>query len=164
MLSSWARRAKAVPRGGARSMVTHAWAGPPQACLRVATSPLLLERRGIVGSAWFCMKLVCCSSLPLYAFQKAPFWLCFIISSSYFCNCDYSTGIHGNRSVAHVYVCIDVYFPPFWAYVGGINLSIRTANKLPQVYPLLVLERKLRRWLLIRSCYNADYISNMPGL
>jgi hypothetical protein len=46
-----------------------------------------------------------------------------------FCNCDYSTGIHGNRSVAHVYVCIDVYFPPFWAYVGGINLSIRTTNR-----------------------------------
>jgi hypothetical protein len=25
-------------------------------------------------------------------------------------------------------MCIDVYFPSFWAYVGGINLSITTAN------------------------------------
>jgi hypothetical protein len=28
----------------------------------------------------------------------------------------------------HMYMCIDVYFPPFWAYVSSINLSIRTAN------------------------------------
>jgi hypothetical protein len=27
-------------------------------------------------------------------------------------------------------VCIDVYFPPFWAYVGGINLSIMTGNNI----------------------------------
>jgi hypothetical protein len=44
----------------------------------------------------------------------------------------------------HMYVCIDVYFPPFWSYVGGINLSIRTTNKLLQAYSLLVLEQKLR--------------------
>jgi hypothetical protein len=27
-------------------------------------------------------------------------------------------------------VCIDVYFPPFWAYVGSINLLITTANNI----------------------------------
>jgi hypothetical protein len=37
-------------------------------------------------------------------------------------------------------------------------LLIMTANKLPQAYPLLVLKQKLRHWLLIRSCYNANYI------
>jgi hypothetical protein len=37
-----------------------------------------------------------------------------------------STGTSRNRSEAYVYVCIDVYFPPFWAYIGGINLSITT--------------------------------------
>ena len=48
--------------------------------------------------------------------------------------------------------------------VGRINLSIRTANKLPQAYPLLVLEQKLRFWLLIRSCFYADYFSQVPCL
>jgi hypothetical protein len=67
-------------------------------------------------------------------------------------------------SVAHVYVCLNVYFPLFWNYFGGIDVSITIANKLPQAYPFLVLEQKLRCWLLIRSCYNADYISNMLGL
>ena len=49
-------------------------------------------------------------------------------------------------------------------YVGGVNMSIRTANKLPQAYPLLVLEQKLRFWLLIRSCCNVDYFSQVPCL
>ena len=49
-------------------------------------------------------------------------------------------------------------------YVGGVNLSIRTVNKLPQAYPLLVPEQKLRFWLLIRSCFYADYFSQVPCL
>ena len=35
-------------------------------------------------------------------------------------------------------------------YVGGVNMSLRTANKIPQAYPLLVLEQEAK----IRSCYN----------
>jgi hypothetical protein len=86
------------------------------------------------------------------------------VSGVCFCYHVNSTGTSGNMSVAQVYVCINVYFPPFWNYVGGINVSITTTNKLPQAYPLLVLEQKLRHWLLIRSCNYADYISNMLGL
>jgi hypothetical protein len=69
-----------------------------------------------------------------------PFWLCFIISSPCFYNCDYSTGIHGNRSVAHIYVCIDVYFPPFGDYVGGINLSISTANSNHVKFDIIMMD------------------------
>jgi len=29
-------------------------------------------------------------------------------------------------------------------YVGGVNMSLRTANKLPQGYPLLVLEQEAK--------------------
>lgn len=29
-------------------------------------------------------------------------------------------------------------------YVGGVNMSLRTANKLPQAYPLLVLEQEAK--------------------
>jgi len=29
-------------------------------------------------------------------------------------------------------------------YVGGGNMSLRTANKLPQTYPLLVLEQEAK--------------------
>jgi hypothetical protein len=56
-----------------------------------------------------------------------------LVSGAGFCIHINSTGASGNRSEAYVYVCIDVYFPPFWAYVGGINLSIMTANKLPKL-------------------------------
>jgi hypothetical protein len=52
-----------------------------------------------------------------------------LASDACFCIHINSIGTSGNRSEAYVYVCIDVYFPPFWAYVGGINLSITTANR-----------------------------------
>jgi hypothetical protein len=51
-----------------------------------------------------------------------------LISCVCFCIHINSTGTSENMSEAYVYVCIDVYFRPFWAYVGGINLSITTAN------------------------------------
>jgi hypothetical protein len=60
-----------VSQGGATGGAAAPWARAPglapQARLRVATSPLLLECCGMVGSAWFCTKLAFCSSLPLYA-------------------------------------------------------------------------------------------------
>jgi hypothetical protein len=52
-----------------------------------------------------------------------------LVSGACFCIHINSAGTSGNRSEAYVYVCIDVYFSPFWAYVGGINLSIMTTNK-----------------------------------
>jgi hypothetical protein len=55
-----------------RALGARTWVGPPRAYLHMAASPLLLEHRGMVGSAWFCTKLAYCSYLPLYAFQKAP--------------------------------------------------------------------------------------------
>jgi hypothetical protein len=56
-----------------------------------------------------------------------------LVFDAYFCIHINSTGTSGNRSEAYVYVCIDVYFSPFWTYVGGINMSITTANKLPKL-------------------------------
>jgi hypothetical protein len=84
---------------------------------------------------------------PLVPFTLSRKRLLFYVSlvfGTYFCIHINSMGTSGNRLEAYVYVCIDVYFPPFWAYVGGINLSITTTNKLPQAYPLFVLEQKLR--------------------
>jgi hypothetical protein len=52
-----------------------------------------------------------------------------LVSDACFCIHINSTGTSGNRSEVYVYVCIDMYFPPFWAYVGGINLLITTANR-----------------------------------
>jgi hypothetical protein len=57
----------------------------------------------------------------LLSYVSLVFSACFYIHIN-------STGTSGNRSEAYVYVCIDVYFPPFWAYVGSINLSITTAH------------------------------------
>jgi hypothetical protein len=45
-----------------------------------------------------------------------------------FCNHITSTGTSGNKSIAHLYVCMNAYFPSFWNYVGGINMSIMIAN------------------------------------
>jgi len=119
----------------------------------------------VLGWGWTVSALVGLSLLFLLcAFQKSAFLTCFTCFRLCFCIHINSTGTSGNRSEAHVYVCINVYFPPFWAYVGGKNLSLTTSNKLPQAYPLLVLEQKLRCWLLIRSCYYADYISKVPCL
>jgi hypothetical protein len=99
-----------------------------------------------------------------YAFPKAPFISCFTCFRCMFLQHVKSTGTSGNMLVAMVYVYRSVCFPPFRTYVGGISMSITITNKIPQVYPLLVLEQKLRRWLLIRSCYYVDYISKMPCL
>jgi hypothetical protein len=52
------------------------------------------------------------------------------IPGFYFCNHIISTGTSGNMSIAHVHVCMNVYFSPFWNYVGGINMSIMTANSV----------------------------------
>jgi hypothetical protein len=67
----------------------------------------------------------------------APF--CYVSPVSSFCFCIYiiSTGTSGNMSVAQVYVCMNVYFPPFWNYVGGIDGSIMTANNHAHVHILL---------------------------
>jgi hypothetical protein len=46
-----------------------------------------------------------------------------------------STGTSGNMLVAKVYVYRSVCFSPFWTYVGGINVSIMTANKIPPSLP-----------------------------
>jgi hypothetical protein len=68
------------------------------------------------------------STCPLYAFQKAPFSYVSLVFGAYFCIHINSTDTSGNRLEAYVYVCIDVYFPPFGAYVGDINMSIMIAN------------------------------------
>jgi hypothetical protein len=84
---------------------------------------------------------------PIVPFMLSRKRLLFYVSLDFdacFCFQINSTGTSGNRSESYVYVCIDVYFPPFWTYVGSINMSIMTANKLPQAYPLLILEQKLR--------------------
>jgi len=88
--------------------------------------------------------------LLVYAFLSHAFSLCFTCFQCMFLQHVKSTGTSGIWLVAKVYVCI--------------NVSITTANKIPQAYPLLVLKQKLRRWLLIRSCYYANYISKMPCL
>jgi hypothetical protein len=55
---------------------------------------------------------------------------CYVSPVFGFCFCIYiiSTSTSGNTLVAQVYVCMNVYFPPFWNYVGGIDVSITTAN------------------------------------
>jgi hypothetical protein len=55
------------------------------------------------------------------------------VSNVCFYNHMNSTGTSGNISVAQVYVCMNVYFPPLWNYVGGINVSIRTAKSWPHL-------------------------------
>jgi hypothetical protein len=102
--------------------------------------------------------------LLVYAFLESVFPPCFTYFRRMFLQSVDSTSTSGNRLVVKVYVYRSVCFPPFWNYVGSLNVLITTSNKLPQAYPLLVLEQKLRRWLLIRSFYYADYNSNMPGL
>ena len=83
----------------------------------------------VLGWGWTVSALVGLSLLFLLcAFQKSAFLTCFTCFRLCFCIHINSTGTSGNRSEAHVYVCINVYFPPFWAYVGGKNLSIMTAN------------------------------------
>jgi hypothetical protein len=139
------------------------WPGlPPPSCGDTSARPGLQCRGGLAlvwSSSW-------ASSLLwlLYAFQNAPFLSCFTCFLCMFLQHVKSTSTSGNMLVAKVYVYRSVCFPPFWTYVGGINVSITIANKIPQAYPLLVREEKLRRWLLIRSCYYADYISMMPCL
>jgi hypothetical protein len=60
------------------------------------------------------------------------------VSGFYFCNHINSTGISGNMSVAKVYVCRSVCFSPFWSYVGGINVSITTANTKPSSWAMFL--------------------------
>jgi hypothetical protein len=60
--------------------------------------------------------------------RKSTFASVSPVPSFYFCNHIISTNTSGNRSIAQVYVCMNVYFPPFWNYVGGINMSLMTAN------------------------------------
>jgi hypothetical protein len=69
--------------------------------------------------------------IPFTLSRKCLLSYVLLVSSACFYIRINSIGTSGNRSEVYVYVCIDVYFPPFWAYVGGINLSIMTANKLP---------------------------------
>jgi hypothetical protein len=66
--------------------------------------------------------------VPFTLFKKRILSYVSLVSGACFCIHTNSTGTSGNRSEAYVYVCIDVHFPSFWAYVGGINLSIMTAN------------------------------------
>jgi hypothetical protein len=60
--------------------------------------------------------------------RMAPFCYVSPVSSFYFYIYIISTGTSGNMSVAQVYVCMNVYFPLFWNYVGGIDVSITTTN------------------------------------
>jgi hypothetical protein len=77
----------------------------------------------------------------LLSYVSLVFGVCFCIHIN-------STGTSGNRLEAYVYVCIDVYFPPFWAYVGGINMSIMTANIREGGFPVAAAEApKGRPWL-----------------
>jgi hypothetical protein len=66
--------------------------------------------------------------VPFTLSSKRLLFYILLIFGACFCIHINSTGTSGNRSKTYVYVSIDVYFPPFWAYVGGINLSITTAN------------------------------------
>jgi hypothetical protein len=142
----------------------HAWARPPRPALRPVDRALGLDHRGVVGLTDLGSRIELLLLFNFYAFQKAPFLPCFTCFRCMFMQNVNSTGTSGNTLVANVYVYRSVCFPPFWTYVGGINVSITTTNKIPQAYPLLILEQKLRRWMLIRSCYYADYISKMPCL
>jgi hypothetical protein len=67
--------------------------------------------------------------VPLTLSRKRLLSYVSLVSSAYFCIHINSTGTSENRLEAYVYVCIDVYFSPFWAYVPCINLSIMTANR-----------------------------------
>jgi hypothetical protein len=87
-----------------------------------------LDHRGVVGSTDLGSGIELLLLFSFYAFQKAPFLPCFTCFQCMFLQNVNSTGTSGNTLVAKVYVYRSVCFPPFWTYVGGINVSITTAN------------------------------------
>jgi hypothetical protein len=102
--------------------------------------------------------------IAIYGFWKNVFpvystriWYDFLQGNEYY-------GTSGNTSVV-MYMCVETCSSsPFWLNVGGINVSITTAKKLPQAYPLLILEQKLRilvvdQELLLRRSHFEDTMS-----